>query len=213
MSNFLPGRLSITCINGDFFMVNDESDAADMLEAEADTGSTVTQTETLQKPLDVHDFRRLLSDQIVRNWSQWATVAGFIPIPLLDTTVIGGVQVKMIQELCKVYDIPFKEEIVKSALAAVTGSVSTSIVSNVLSGSIAKYVPYVGGVVSLATQPAVAYGSTYAVGALFTKHFESKGTLLDISVDSMKGLYKENYVKASSIFKKGKVESASPLSE
>ena len=194
-------------------MGNDVSDAADILEAEADTGASVSQTETVQKPLAAEDFRRLLADQIVRNWSQWATVAGFIPVPVLDTAVIGGLQVKMIQELCKVYEVPFKEEAVKSVLAAVTGSVSTSIVSSVFAGSVAKYVPYVGSAVALVTQPAVAYGSTYAVGALFTKHFESEGTLFDISVDSMKGLYKEQFVKARDLFKKGKVESASPVVE
>ena len=73
--------------------------------------------------------------------------------------------------------------------------------------------PYVRSAVALVTQPAVAYGSTYAVGALFTKHFESEGTLFDISVDSMKGLYKDQFVKARDLFKKGKAESASPVVE
>jgi hypothetical protein len=71
----------------------------------------------LAEPLMVKDFRRLLADQTVKNWSQWATVAGFIPVPFFDLAAISGVQIKMIYDLCKVYDIPFEQRQVRAILS------------------------------------------------------------------------------------------------
>ena len=42
------------------------------------------------------DFRHQLAHQSVKNWSQWATVAGFIPVPFVDTAAITALQIKMI---------------------------------------------------------------------------------------------------------------------
>ena len=70
--------------------------AAQQFEAEYARDEDLVSVESLM----VKDFRRLLADQTVKNWSQWATVAGFIPLPLLDLAAISSVQIKMIYDLC-----------------------------------------------------------------------------------------------------------------
>jgi len=186
---------------------NTNTNASEIFEAEV-----ISKSDESTEPLTSPDFRRLLADQTVRNWSQWATVAGFIPVPVLDVTAIGALQVKLVAELCKIYDVPFKEEAVKSVLAGLTGSAVTSVVSGTLAGSLTRFVPYVGTALASVSQPVVAYATTFAVGAVFIKHFESKGSLTELSADSVKGFYQEQYAKAKGLFKRKK-NSDAPASD
>ena len=39
------------------------------------------------------DYRRLVGQEIISKWAKWATVAGFIPLPVLDTAAISGLQI------------------------------------------------------------------------------------------------------------------------
>jgi hypothetical protein len=70
------------------------------------------------------DFRNQMAHQTVTNWAQWATVAGFIPVPLLDTAAISGLQLKMIYDLCKIYEVEFKKELVLSIVGALVSFTS-----------------------------------------------------------------------------------------
>jgi uncharacterized protein (DUF697 family) len=154
------------------------------------------------KPMSVTDFQRVLADQTVVNWSQWASVAGFVSIPVVDFLAISGLQLKMIAELCKVYDVPFKSKIARSILSAFATSGLTSYTGSTLSSAFIRYVPYVGTSISMVTQPAIAYATTYALGAVFIKHFESEGTLTSFSVKKLKEFYDAEYKRAKYLFRK-----------
>ena len=167
-------------------------------EAEYTNGSALVTTD----PLTVKDFRRLLADRIVKNWSQWGTVAGFIPVPFLDLVTISGLQIKMIYDLCKVYDVPFKQRQARAILSGLAGGGVTTVSSAVLSASLIKHVPVIGTAVAAITQPVMSYATTYAIGAVFVRHFESNGTLMTMSVEALKSNYQEQLLKAKSLFSK-----------
>ncbi len=150
------------------------------------------------------DFRHKLAQQTVKNWSQWATVAGFIPLPVLDTAAISGVQIKMIHDLCDVYGVEFKKELVISIVGALVGGSVATVFSSSIGSFVARQIPVVGGVLSAVTQPAMSYASTYAVGMTFVKHFEKSGSLIDFNVDDAKGFFKERFEQAKQIFRKNK---------
>jgi uncharacterized protein (DUF697 family) len=154
----------------------------------------------LTNPSVAKDFRRLLADQTVQNWSQWATVAGFIPIPLLDVVTISGVQIKMIYDLCRVYDIPFEKRKVRAILSGLSGGGVTTVASASLSASLIKNVPVVGTALAAVTQPAMSYATTYAIGTLFVRHFESNGTLVAMSAESLRAAYQEQVNAAKKKF-------------
>ncbi|MCX7222509.1 MAG: DUF697 domain-containing protein, partial [Burkholderiales bacterium] len=61
-------------------------------------------SDTRVLPTSDKDFRRLYADQTVHHWCQWATVAGFVPIPVVDILSISAAQAKMVHSLCKIYD-------------------------------------------------------------------------------------------------------------
>lgn len=156
----------------------------------------------LAEPLMVKDFRRLLADQTVKNWSQWATVAGFIPVPFLDLAAISGVQIKMIYDLCKVYDIPFEQRRVRAILSGLAGGGVTTVASTALSGTLIKSVPVIGSTLAAVTQPVMSYATSYAIGTIFVRHFESNGTLMTMSIDALKATYQEQVAYAKKMFLK-----------
>jgi len=148
------------------------------------------------------DYRLMLAKQTAKNWSQWAATAGFIPLTMLGTVAISGIQIKMISEICKVYDVPFKKEAVLAIISGLVGGSLSVNLSSALSQDVIKNIPYIGTALVVVTQPAFSYASTYALGLVFIDHFESKGTLLDLTVEKVKGNFVNEYDKAKHFLKK-----------
>lgn len=142
------------------------------------------------------DYRNLLAKQCVKNWSQWATVAGFIPLEFIDAAAISGVQLKLTYDLCKIYDVPFKKESALAIIGALVGGSITTMASQRLGASLVNKIPYVGGILGSVTQPAIAYGSTYALGLVFISHFEKDGTLHNFNLESAKTVFDDQVLKA-----------------
>lgn len=142
------------------------------------------------------NFRKLLAKEKVSHWSQWSVAAGLIPVPFVDTAAISGLQMKMIFDLCKVYDVPFKKELVASILSSLVGGGATTFASQKVAEAVLAKVPYVGTVISSVTQPAIAYATTYAIGMTFVNHFETNGNLLSFELESANKVFKEQYDKA-----------------
>jgi uncharacterized protein (DUF697 family) len=148
------------------------------------------------------DFRYKMAHQTVTNWAQWATVAGFIPVPILDTAAISGLQIKMIYDLCKIYDVEFKKELVISIVGALVGGGVSTLFTSSLASTFTRHIPVIGTTIAAITQPALSYGTTYAVGVTFIKHFENKGSLIDFDVSKAKNAFTQELSKAKNVFKK-----------
>lgn len=176
--------------------INPKSASADqILAAEFDGADLHSGEDTV-----VIDYRHQLAKSTITNASQWATAAGFIPVVGLDTVTISGVQLKMVYDLCEIYKIPFKKEAVLAIVgAALGGSLTTIIATKVTSFGVSK-IPYVGSVVSLITQPAISYATTYAIGLLFIKHFENNGNLLNFDLESTKAVFDREFEKAKAVY-------------
>lgn len=175
------------------------SDAANQqFEAEYKSEAALVSTAALSEK----DFQRLLADRIVKNWSQWGMVAGFIPVPFLDLATISGLQIKMVYDLCKVYDVPFKQRQVRAILSGLVGGGVTTVSSAALSGTLIKHIPIVGSTLGAITQPALSYATTHAIGTVFVRHFESNGTLMSMSAKALKASYHEQVLKAKAMFNK-----------
>ena len=172
--------------------------AEDVLRVEIDE---VIDADSTKDP-ESKSFRHQLANQTVKNWSQWATVAGFIPVPYVDATAIAALQTKMAYEICEIYDVPFEKEAVKAIIGSLAGGGITTVVGGQLGGQLVKGIPYIGQALSAITQPAAAYAYTYAMGTIFVKHFETNGNLLNLEAAKFKDLYKEQVAKAKNFFSK-----------
>jgi uncharacterized protein (DUF697 family) len=124
------------------------------------------------------------ASQLVDRYSLWSGAAGLIPIPIVDVAVVGGVQIQMLRKLSEIYGVPFSDNMGKSVLASLAGSLipaSTATTTAMGVGSLMKGLPGVGTLVGALTMPAFSAGATYIIGKVFIQHFASGGTLLDFN--------------------------------
>lgn len=131
----------------------------------------------------------LSADKIVKSSVILAAGAGALPIPVWDTALIGGVQLKMLADLSAHYGVPFSENLGKSALGALLGGMAPAMIARSTVGSTLKLLPGIGSLLALITQPALAGVVTYALGRVFIQHYESGGTLLTFNATA----FKENF--------------------
>ncbi len=143
--------------------------------------ATGTGSETVEMTDERRDEQ---ASQLVDRFSLWSGAAGLIPIPIVDVAVVGGVQIQMLRKLSEIYGVPFSDNMGKSVLASLAGSLipaSTATTTAMGVGSLMKGLPGVGTVVGALTMPAFSAGATYIIGKVFIQHFASGGTLLDFN--------------------------------
>jgi uncharacterized protein (DUF697 family) len=138
-----------------------------------------------------------------KNYVIAATALGLAPIPLFDLAAIMALEVKLVHGLAKHYEVPFKESRTKSLLAALLSGAASAI-SVMGLASIGKSVPVLGTLAGGGGVGITAGAITYAVGQVFTRHFESGGTLLDFDPHKVKSMFKMELNKG----KKAAAESA-----
>jgi predicted flap endonuclease-1-like 5' DNA nuclease len=130
--------------------------------------------------------RSTLARAVVQRHVHWAMGVGLIPIPLVDFLGIAGIQLRMLDELSTLYEIPFSAHTGKNVLAALlTGAGSVKLGLAVLC-SVAKLLPFLGPATGYVTMPLMAGATTRAAGAVFILHFEAGGTLLDFDAPAMR---------------------------
>jgi len=137
------------------------------------------------------------ADTIVRNHVIWSMGAGFIPVLVADIFAVSALQLDMIRQLSRVYDVDFSETQGKALVTSLTSST----IARVTAGSIVKLIPGIGSLIGGATVSVFAGASTYALGEVFKKHFESGGTILDFDPARLKKVYKEKFEKGKKVAK------------
>jgi len=122
--------------------------------------------------------------KLVDRFSLWSGAAGLIPIPFIDIAAVGGVQLQMLRRLSEIYGIEFSENMGKSVIASLAGSVipaSTAATTGIGVSSVLKAVPGIGTVIATCSMAAFSAGATWIIGKVFIQHFASGGTLLDFN--------------------------------
>jgi len=136
------------------------------------------------------------ADTVVRNHVIWSMGASFIvPIPVADVFAVSALQLDMIRQLCRVYDKDFSETQGK----AIVTSLTSSTLARAGARSLIKLIPGIGTIIGGVTLSIFNGASTYALGEVFKKHFESGGTILDFDTDRLKKVYKEKFEKGKKV--------------
>lgn len=134
------------------------------------------------------------ANTIIKNHMVWSMGAGFIPIPIADLFAVGAVQLDMIRQLSKVYGIDFKQTEGKAIISALTSSGIAR-----LGARAVKFIPGVGSILGGITMSALSGASTFALGEVFKKHFETGGTFLDFDPERLKKFYNEKFEKGKEV--------------
>lgn len=149
------------------------------------------------------------AEKSIRTHMIWSMGAGLIPFPLADLFSVGAVQLNLIRQLCKIYNVDFKEEEGK----AIVTSLTTSLISKMGARTAIKLIPGIGTIIGGVTMSVLSGASTYAVGQAFRTHFEKGGTILDIDLNRLKKVYKEKFEKGKQEAERYRKEKHSDPSE
>jgi len=139
--------------------------------------------------------RKQSADMVIRNHVMWSMGAGFIPVPIADLFAVTAVQLDMVRQMCKLYDIDFKETEGKAVITTLTGSSLARLGSR----AIVKLIPGVGSIVGGLSLAILSGASTFALGEVFKKHFETGGTFLDFDPGRLKKYYQEKFEKGKKV--------------
>lgn len=143
------------------------------------------------------------ANSIIKNHMMWSMGAGLIPVPIADVFAVSAIQLDMIRQLCNLYEVSYKDTEGKAVISALTGSVLARVGARAI-----KFIPGVGSVIGGVTLAVLSGASTYALGEVFKKHFETGGTFLDFDPGRLRKVYDEMFEKGRKYATKIKNEQA-----
>ena len=126
----------------------------------------------------------------------YASGAGLIPVPLADLAAIGGLQLKLLADLAHTYGVEFSKTQAQAIVTSLVGSIGGTVLACSAMGSLAKFLPGLGSVLSVTTLPVAAGAITYAIGHLAIDHFETGGTLRDFDLDVAESAFARRWQEA-----------------
>ncbi len=149
----------------------------------------------IKKMKNIDDVKNESAEMIVKNHMIWSMGAGFIPVPLLDFAAVSYIQLDMIKQLARIYEIDFKETEGKAIITSITSAG----LAKVGASRAVKFIPIIGSYLGGVATAVLSGASTYALGLAFKKHFENGGTFLDIDLKSLKKMYYEKFEKGKEV--------------
>jgi len=163
--------------------------------------------EPLENTLLKTDIARLATANKTVNRSVWiARGVGLFPLPWVDFVALSSVQLTMLAQLSNIYAVEFSKNQGKSLILSLIGGGNPALFSGLILSKLGKFIPGIGTIASLLTLPFFAGASTYAVGKVFIKHFETGGTLLDFNPENTRDYFAEQ-------FKQGRNKATEPVDE
>jgi uncharacterized protein (DUF697 family) len=155
--------------------------------------------ETVERSEDPRDEA---AARVVSSYAAWAAVAGIIPVPVADVVAIGALQLQMLRKLAEIYGTAFSDNLGKSVLASLAGSILPASVASTAAYGVAsalKAFPLIGTSIASVSMPALSAGSTYAIGKVFIQHFSSGGSLLNFDPNEYREFMKAQAEKRANM--------------
>jgi uncharacterized protein (DUF697 family) len=117
--------------------------------------------------------------RIARSYVGWAVGAGLIPFPLVDVGSLVLLQVKMLTEIARIYEVPLGRERARTLVMSTVGGLAPQGVALTGIPALLKFIPVVGTLLGVAVMPAAAASSTLALAEVFIRHIETYGHVPD----------------------------------
>ena len=115
----------------------------------------------------------LKARRVVNKYTLIASSIGLIPVPFAGQVAVGGLLVKMLNDLCLIYGLSFSDHQVKIIVTSVLGGAHYDWISDYLMKYIKGYTPVLNSAGSLLLRPAISGLLVYYIGKLFLGHLES----------------------------------------
>lgn len=126
--------------------------------------------------------RSAAARELIQRAERTAFAIGFVPLPLVDAAGAFVVQLGMLRDLARLYEVPFDEREIKTVLTGLLGSMAPAYFGSRAALTLVRWIPGIGSVLGLATLPASLGAATRMLGKLIAQHFEDGGTLQDFDL-------------------------------
>lgn len=136
------------------------------------------------------------ADLIIKKHSLWSMGVGIIPIPIADFFAVTAIQLDMIHQLCKHYQVDYYESRGKAVISALAGATIARV-----GASLIKSIPLIGSIVGGITSAVLSGATTYATGQVIKRHFDSGGSIYNLNVDEFQDFYNEQFEKGKKVVK------------
>lgn len=157
----------------------------------------------------MREHRHAAAEHALRQYTLGAMAVGLVPIPFLDLAALVALQLKMLHSLARTYDIDFKADLGRSAIASlVAGTASTSL-SPPLAASLGKFIPGIGQALASGSALLLNGAATYAVGKVFIQHFAAGGTFLNFDPEAVRDYFKTQLQEGEQVATQWQKEKAS----
>jgi uncharacterized protein (DUF697 family) len=134
-------------------------------------------------------------EQLIKKRALLAAGLGIVPVPLVSFASATAIQLSLVQAISKRYGNEVKKSWVKNILTSVLGGVASTSGGTLLAGSLAGF-PVVGLSLSVLSTPALSGLTTYAVGYMFVRYFESDKGLIRANAEAFATWFKEGFKSA-----------------
>lgn len=131
-----------------------------------------------------HEDKQAKASEIIRNHVGFSLGAALVPFPGADLLAVSAVQLNMMRQLAKLYNVGFFDTLGKNVISAVAGGGVAR-----LGASLIKIIPGVGTVIGELSMPILSGASTYALGHVVAAHFQKGGSLDDLDLKMARKSY------------------------
>ena len=126
------------------------------------------------------------AQRIVRRYAAASAAAGaVIHAPLLDVAALGGIHISLIRDLTHHYGGEFSEQAARSIVVAIGASVLPGTIGTVVSHKLLGLLPFITPGAGMLVMSGASAATSYALGMIFIRHFESGGSLASFNLDSL----------------------------
>ncbi len=147
-------------------------------------------------------------NKVLRHHVWSAMGIGLLPVPLVDIPALIVVQLNLLRQLSRMYDIPFFHDAVRKILSSMIAGTLPIVATPALATSLVKFIPGLGQAAGALTMSVIAGASTYAIGKVFIQHFASGGTFLTFDPDKVQAYYTEMFQEGQEVAANFKKEDA-----
>jgi uncharacterized protein (DUF697 family) len=152
---------------------------------------------TTTKVVLTAEQRNAAAEKIILTHTAWAAAAGLVPFIRLDVLAVSALQLDMIQQLAEVYGVDFNTTKGKATIASLAGAGLAGSVTRLV-----RWIPIIGLPIGTLTMTVFAGSTTYALGEVFRRHFETGGNFMNFETDNISDFFKEAFEKGRNIVEK-----------
>lgn len=143
----------------------------------------IEQEKTLKRTMN-HEEKQSKASEIIKTNVGYSLGAALVPFPGADLLAVSAVQLNMLRQLAKLYNVSFMDVLGKNIISAVVGSSAAR-----LGASLVKAIPGIGTIIGEISMPVLSGASTWALGRVVANHFHNGGTLEDIDLKTARKTY------------------------